>query len=80
MIHNYYTIRDKVAKKFVHVCESENNDTMTRMCKALERDEKTFVGQNPGDYTAYMCGTFDDETGQFVPVELTKVWEGKNRE
>jgi hypothetical protein len=78
--HMYFTIRDKVAKKFVHVCESENAETMARMCKALERDEKTFIGQNPGDFVAYMCGYFDDETGTFEPVELEKVWEGKSNE
>ena len=40
MIHSYYTIRDKVAEKFVHVCESENDQTMARMCNILEKDEK----------------------------------------
>ena len=63
MIHNYYTIRDKVAKKFVHVCESENDQTMARMCNILERDEKSFIGQSAGDYVAYLCAKFNDETG-----------------
>ena len=80
MKHMYFTIRDKVAKKFVHVSESENAETMARMCKTLERDDKTFIGQNPGDYVAYLCGYFDDETGMFEPAELVTVWEGKPNE
>ena len=80
MIHNYYTIRDKVAKKFVHVCESENDQTMARMCNILEKDEKSFIGQSAGDYVAYLCAKFNDENGEFEKVELTKVWEGKTNE
>jgi hypothetical protein len=76
----YFTIRDKVAKKFVHVCESENPETMARMCNALAKDEKTFIGQNPGDYVAFHCGYFDDDNGTFEPAELSKVWEGKPNE
>ena len=79
-MHTYFTIRDKVAKKYVHVCESENAETMARMCNVLARDDKTFIGQSPEDYVAYLCGYFDDETGTFVPAELTKVWEGKSNE
>lgn len=80
MIHNYYAIRDKVAKKYVHICESENNQTMARMCNILAADNKTFIGQAPGDYYAEHVAVFDDERGEFTPVEHTKVWEGKPNE
>lgn len=80
MIHKYFAIRDKVAKKFVHVSESENEQTMARMCNVLQKDERSFIGQCPGDYTAYLCALFNDETGEFQKVELTKVWEGKANE
>lgn len=80
MKHAYYAIRDKVAKKFIHVMESENNQTAARMCETLARDEKTFIGQNPGDYICYAIGTVDDETGAMEAHELEKVWEGKPNE
>ena len=80
MIHMYYAIRDKVAKKYIHVCESENNATMARMCNILAQDDKTFLGQAPGDYVAKAVATFDDETGVFTPIEPEKVWEGKPNE
>lgn len=80
MMHMYYAIRDKVAKKYVHVCESDNNATMARMCNILARDDKNFLGQAPGDYVAYGVAMFDDDTGAFVPIEPEKVWEGKPNE
>lgn len=80
MKHMYFTIRDKVAKKYVHVCESENAKTMTRLCRLMAESKETFIGQSQGDYVAYLCGYFDDETGKFEPVELEKVWEGKPNE
>lgn len=80
MKHNYYAIRDSVAKKFVHICESENHATMSRMCNVLAKDSKTFIGQEPEDFKAYFIGTMDDETGIFENVEHEKVWEGKPNE
>lgn len=80
MKHMYYAIRDKVAKKYIHVCESENDATMARMCNILAKDNKTFLGQAPGDYVAYAVAMFNDETGNFELIEPEKVWEGKPNE
>ena len=45
----------------------------------MEKDEKTFVGQSPEDYTGYKLARFNDENGEFVN-DNKKVWEGKPHE
>lgn len=76
MIHKYYAIWDKAAKSYIHVSESINDDTFKRMLDVLAKDEKTFIGQKPEDYTGYYVANFDDEDATFRSEEPVKVWEG----
>ena len=80
MIHPYYGVYDKVAKCYVHITESRNDNTMARMCNVLAKDKTTFIGQSPEDYKAYHLANFDEDTGVFQPIEPEKVWEGKPNE
>ena len=50
MEHLYYGIYDSVARCYAWVGESKNNATFARMCNVMAKDEKTFLGQAPGDY------------------------------
>lgn len=79
MEHNYYGIWDKVAKCYAWVGESKNNETFARMCNVMEKDEKTFIGQTPGDYIGFKLAIFEDELGKFRN-DAEKVWEGKPHE
>lgn len=79
MKHAYYGIWDDVAKTYAWVGENQNNATFARMCEYMARDEKTFIGQNPQDYTGYALADFDDEKGEFSNNK-EKVWEGKPHE
>ena len=45
----------------------------------MEKDEKTFIGQAPGDYIGYRLAVFNDETGA-VTNDKEKAWEGKPNE
>lgn len=76
MKHNYYAIWDKAAKRYVHISESINENTFSRMMDSLSKDEKTFVGQKPEDFTGYKVAEFEDETGEFKSIEPEKIWEG----
>jgi len=78
VIHNYYAIWDNCAKKYVHVTEGINDDTVARMCEVMAKDKTTFIGQKPDDFRCDMVGTFDDETGGFISPDIMKhkVWEG----
>lgn len=80
MKHTYYAIYDRAAKCYVHVTESQTNETFTRMCDTLAKDKKTFIGVAPEDYKGYRVAEFDDESGMFIPNEPEKVWEGKPNE
>lgn len=79
MEHLYYGIWDEVAKCYTWVGESKNNATFERMCNVMAKDEKTFIGQAPGDYIGYKLAKFDDETGAFTN-DKEKAWEGKPHE
>ena len=75
MEHLYYGIWDSVAKSYAWVGESKKNATFARMCNVMAKDEKTFIGQAPGDYIGYRLAAFNDETGEFNNCK-EKVWEG----
>lgn len=79
MKHNYYGIWDSVAKCYAWVGESKNDATFTRMYDVMSKDEKTFIGQSPQDYTGFKLAVFEDETGTFTN-NIEKVWEGKPNE
>lgn len=79
MKNNYYGLWDKVAKCYAWVGENKNDATFARMCNVMAKDEKTFVGQTPEDYTGYKLATFNDETGEFENGK-EKVWEGRPNE
>lgn len=79
MKHLYYGIWDSVAKCYTWVGESKNDATFARMCNTMEKDEKTFIGQNPNDYTGYRLAAFNDESGTFTNNK-EKIWEGKSNE
>lgn len=79
MKHNYYGIWDNVAKCYAWVGENKNDATFARMCNVMVKDEKTFIGQSPQDYTGFKLAVFEDETGTFTN-DTEKVWEGKPNE
>lgn len=79
MKHEYFGLWDSVAKCYTWVGESKNNATFARMCNVMSKDEKTFVGQAPEDYTGFKLAEFNDETGTFENCK-EKVWEGKPHE
>lgn len=79
MKHNYYGIWDSVAKCYAWVGENKNDATFARMCNVMAKDEKTFIGQSPQDYTGFKLAVFEDELGTFTN-DTEKVWEGKPRE
>lgn len=79
MKHNYYGIWDRVAKCYAWVGENKNDATFARMCNVMAKDEKTFIGQSPEDYTGFRLAVFEDELGTFTN-DTEKVWEGKPNE
>lgn len=79
MKHNYYGIWDSVAKCYAWVGENKNDATFARMCNVMSKDEKTFIGQSPQDYTGFKLAVFEDESGTFTN-DTEKVWEGKPNE
>lgn len=79
MKHNYYGVWDDVAKCYAWVGENKNDATFARMCNVMAKDEKTFIGQSPKDYTGFKLAVFEDELGTFTN-DTEKVWEGRPNE
>ena len=79
MKHEYFGLWDSVAKCYAWVGESKNDATFARMCNVMEKDERTFIGQSPQDYTGFKLAVFEDESGTFIN-DPEKVWEGKPNE
>lgn len=79
MKHNYYGVWDDVAKCYAWVGENKSNATFARMCDVMAKDDKTFIGQSPQDYTGFKLAVFEDELGTFAN-DTEKVWEGKLHE
>ena len=49
------------------------------MCSVMAKDEKTFIGQSPQDYTGFKLADIEDEMGTFQN-DKNKVREGKQHE
>lgn len=65
---NAYTIHDAKALQYHAPWFAVSHGVATRIVADLANDLNTLVGRHPRDYTVWQCGTWDDNTGQFVPL------------
>lgn len=73
MIRSLYSVRDVKAQTFCNPFASLNDQTARRDFAHAAQDKTHGIGQNPEDYSLYLVGTFDDESGEIVnclPVHL----------
>lgn len=71
MIRSLYTVRDIKAQTFCNPFASLNDMTARRDFAHAANDKTHPLGQNPGDYSLALIGTFDDESGEIVPMRPT---------
>jgi len=58
-----FSIFDEKAKAYIPPFFMHREGQAARVFSDCIRDEKHQFSKNPGDYTLYIIGTFDDETG-----------------
>lgn len=76
MVHNIYSVYDKVADAFMGNFESQNDATAIRAFKnACDSDGQ--IGQNPKDYVLYKLALFDEHNGTFEQC-INKLQDGKH--
>ena len=85
MKHKYYAIYDRLAQKYVHVFENENDKTAARLFEVMEKTPENFVNLKPEDYQLDYIGEFNDENGEFKNEKEGlkapyKILEGKPHE
>lgn len=68
MILRLYGILDEKAQAFVKMQFFQTDGIATRQFSDAVRDPKTFLNQHPEDYSIYVLGEIDDETGLVSPI------------
>ena len=72
MKRNYYSIKDLVAEEFGDLMFAKNDAVASRLFANLLKSNPNL---NPDDLELDYIGTFDDETGSFLPLSR-KVYIG----
>lgn len=68
MILKAYTIHDCKALQYHSPWFAVSDGAAARIVQDLANDLNTMIGRHPRDYTVWLCGTYDDSTGQFTPI------------
>lgn len=77
MKFNLYSVFDVVANSFASPFLSPNDRVATRSFADLVKDPQSRVHHNPADYSLYIVGTFDDESG-IIESEKKFVVQARN--
>lgn len=64
-----YTIHDCKALQYHSPFFAVSDGAATRMVSDLANDRNTMIGRHPRDYTLWLCGVYDDNSGLFTPVQ-----------
>lgn len=68
-----YSIRDQKSEIFNLPFFAKTHGEAERNFGAVVNDEKTVVGQHPEDFDLYHIGEYDDNLGQFEPLDTPQV-------
>jgi hypothetical protein len=66
---NAYAIFDSAAGVYMRPFFAQANGLATRMFSDLACDAEHDVGKHPEDYSVYIIGEYDDQTGELKPVQ-----------
>lgn len=69
----YYAIYDKSRKAYLGLMEKPNVKCAIRDFEIMAKDNNSLIKKCPEDFILYKIGDFNEETGEFVNNEITKV-------
>lgn len=70
MLLRAYTLHDVKALTYSPPFFQHNNALAERMLSDLVNDPNTSVGRHPADFKLYCVGSYDDSTGQLIPLNV----------
>lgn len=76
MILHMYAIFDAATKAYTRPFFMLNEAVAARTFGNMVNDPASEISRNPGDYTLYYLGTFDDNTGLQVPSDPQSLGNG----
>ena len=63
-----FTVYDSKAEAFLQPFFMQSKGAAIRGFTELVNDKNHSFGKYPGDYTLFELGSFDEQTGKFVPL------------
>lgn len=73
MIQKMYGVRDAKAQAFLQPFFSIQNGSAIRAFSDACNDGKSSFAQHPEDYILYELGSFDDNSGEIMPISPIKL-------
>lgn len=70
MIYNVYSIRDQRSGRFMQPMNDINDQTAKRGFSQAVNSPSGIIGFAPKDFDLYRIAEFDDEKGQYNPLEV----------
>lgn len=64
MLHNVFSVYDEKAEAYLPVFQLPTSPMATRIFGECVNSREHQFGKHPGDYTLFLVGTFNDETGE----------------
>lgn len=68
MILRSYSIYDVKALQYHSPWFAVSDGSAVRSFSDMANDQNTTIGRHPRDYTLYLVGTYDDNSGLFSPI------------
>lgn len=76
MILRAFSIHDVKAETFTPPFYQNTDGQATRVFQDLVNNPDHGIGKHPQDYTIFMVGTFDDNTGHFESISPISLGNG----
>lgn len=73
MIYNVYAIRDQKSGRFMQPMNDLNDQTAKRGFSQAVNNPNGIIGFAPKDFDLYRIAEFNDEVGQFIPMEVIEL-------
>lgn len=73
MIQKMYSVRDSKAQAFLQPFFSSADGAALRALSDAVTDGKSQLSHHPEDYILYAVGSFDDNSGEIIPLNPIKL-------
>lgn len=72
-VKEYYAIYDKCRKAYLGLMEKPNVKCAIRDFEIMTKDKNSLLNKSPEDFALYKIGDLNEETGEFINNDISKV-------